>query len=773
MTDGYSSSTTNATSISRIRQPTRLFREFEKQKPHQIPKLLNNQNQKPHQVSKNLLASSSASSYEDDEEEENVDAFLIQSRLENNINRSSIRRTTISGNAAGLPPSYLPSRRFQYGRNTDDEEATPSITQQRRRRTTISATAATTTTTATTTIGTKKCETDDDNNFFDSNYQKNPTQRHSLPAHVPTTQSNNMEDATSTTTKSLLYLLNKEREKRCNLQKAYDSTAQAYRDLQKTHNEDISALESDIQTLQDALRKESKTSFQLNQLLRDAQSKFTEEIQKWTGKVKEMEMQGKELQTTFSETMERLEKEETEILRLRAENQKLKEQLAAGGNGSVGMTTNITRRNLEDVRKVGSLEDGDDISVSTESHKQTPSLHEVNENSDDNESVGNYSKIRELNERIAGLEDELSVAKENEQKLLANINALENENQTVVKQMEEKHEKQEKQVRLLRASLAQKQKQIDDLEKDLRREKFSQNEKRAREEKLQKELEKEKELQLQKEKQLQLLQLQQKQRLQQIQSPPQRPLSPPSAPQQQTGSESNIEDRRLQQLLLLNRNHRRTSVHSLHERKSSVTSTNSGSNESVSQEGGSVEENKDPVRIRVTGPEHCEEGFSDEEEEEQTSSVCTGSENCVQSRTSEEIVDSSIPDEFANANPSSSSNSRQNVGLNTNRGIGSGNNRGEGDAKQDNALDDDEMLDAILSDREDRVLPLIGHYSAAEFTEDEDYTMMNSFERVISERSLRQQSMVGRRFGKSSLARTLKKLNAGKRGWQSGGEDIL
>src|SRR6266511_4045214 len=35
---------------------------------------------------------------------------------------------------------------------------------------------------------------------------------------------------------------------------------------------------------------------------------------------------------------------------------------------------------------------------------------------------------------------------------------------------------------------------------------------------------------------------------------------------------------------------------------------------------------------------------------------------------------------------------------------------------------EDDMLDAILSDMEDRTLPLIGHYSAAEYTEDEDYS---------------------------------------------------
>ncbi|CAG8524797.1 1348_t:CDS:2 [Ambispora gerdemannii] len=765
MTDGYSSSATNTTSISRIRQPTRLSREFERQKqqPQQILKLLY-QNQKPPQVQKNFLVSSSASSYEDDEDEENVDSFIVQPQLEN-INRSSIRRTTISHYTGGInnnggsnavggqPPSFIPSRRLQYVRNTDDEEVTSSMTQQRKRRTTISAAATTTTNTATTataTIGTKKCETDDE--LF------KPNHRHSLPApplHTPSTQNNSMEDTTSTTTtKSLLYLLNKEREKRCTLQKTYDSTVQAYHDLQKTHTEDLSALESDIQTLQDALRKESKTSLQLNQLLRDAHAKFVEEMQKWAGKVMEMETQGKELQTTFSDTMERLEKEETEILRLRAENQQLKEQLAAGGNNSNSVTTNISRRNLEDVTKVGSLEDGDDISISAESRKQTPSLHE---NFDDIESISNYSKINELNERVAELENELSNAKENQQKLLVNIRALENENQTIVKQMEEKHEnenqtivkqmeeKHEKQVRLLRASLAQKQKQIDDLEKDLRMEKYSQNQKRKSQQQI-------------------------------IQSPPQRPLSPPHQQQQQIVSESNIDDRRLQ-LLLLNKNHRRPSVHSLHERKSSLTSTNSGSNESVSQEGGSVEENKDSVRIRVTRADHFEEVFSDEEEE-QTSSVCTGSENCVQSRTSEEILDSSIPDEFANANPSSSANSRQNVGLNTNCGIGTGggnNNSGGGDAKakQDNVLDDDE-LDAILSDREDRALPLIGHYSAAEFTEDEDYTMMNSLEQVLGSR---RHSMVNGRLGMklagNSLARTLKKLNAGKRGWASGGEDIL
>ncbi|CAJ0753191.1 3424_t:CDS:2, partial [Entrophospora sp. SA101] len=87
------------------------------------------------------------------------------------------------------------------------------------------------------------------------------------------------------------------------------------------------------------------------------------------------------------------------------------------------------------------------------------------------------------------------------------------------------------------------------------------------------------------------------------------------------------------------------------------------------------------VEVEVEGEQS--ELFSEEEEEEERddkSSLCTGSENWAQSR------------------------------------IGS----------EENSKDEDDMLDAILSDREDRMLPLIGHYSAAEFTEDEDYVLDSS-----------------------------------------------
>ena len=49
------------------------------------------------------------------------------------------------------------------------------------------------------------------------------------------------------------------------------------------------------------------------------------------------------------------------------------------------------------------------------------------------------------------------------------------------------------------------------------------------------------------------------------------------------------------------------------------------------------------------------------------------------------------------------------------------------------------MLDAILSDREDRSLPLIGHYSAAEYTEDEDFDHFD-----LDYRLSRRQSFVGK-----------------------------
>src|SRR6266540_3899725 len=106
---------------------------------------------------------------------------------------------------------------------------------------------------------------------------------------------NNYPDEAATT-RSLLYLLNKERTKRRELQNAYDTTTQTLKELQQNHQDDLSALESDIQTLQDALVKEAKANTQLNKLLRESTAKFTEEMQIWANKVVLVEEQGKELQ---------------------------------------------------------------------------------------------------------------------------------------------------------------------------------------------------------------------------------------------------------------------------------------------------------------------------------------------------------------------------------------------------------------------------------------------------------------------------------------------
>ncbi|CAG8663279.1 548_t:CDS:1, partial [Paraglomus occultum] len=247
-------------------------------------------------------------------------------------------------------------------------------------------------------------------------------QRHSQGAY--------MEEAN---TKSLLYLLDKERAKRADLQKIYESTSQTLCDLQKTHQDDITTLESDIQVLQNALVKEAKVSSQLKQLLRDAHAKFTEEMQVWANKVAEMEEQGRELQKTFTETMNRLEQEEDELIRLREENQSLKSQLA----GRPIESNNFIRPSLEDVYKVGSLEEGDDASTTTE----TKTAVDMGENSD-GESMASYSKITELTDCISKLESELSSTKEKLHKSESIINDLQAEKQATVKQIEEKHEKQ-------------------------------------------------------------------------------------------------------------------------------------------------------------------------------------------------------------------------------------------------------------------------------------------------------------------------------------------
>ncbi|CAG8665619.1 8602_t:CDS:2, partial [Paraglomus occultum] len=90
-----------------------------------------------------------------------------------------------------------------------------------------------------------------------------------------------------------------------------------------------------------------------------------------------------------------------------------------------------------------------------------------------------------------------------------------------------------------------------------------------------------------------------------------------------------------------------------------------------------------------------------------------------------------------------------------------------------NEENEDDILDVILSDREDRSLPLIGHYSAAEYTEDEGF----SFDMVVSKSASvsRRQSMVGNgrmsgRFNPQSLTKSLNRLAA--RGWMSGDDGI-
>src|SRR5207245_2839748 len=97
------------------------------------------------------------------------------------------------------------------------------------------------------------------------------------------------------------------------------------------------------------------------------------------------------------------------------------------------------------------------------------------------ESMASYSKIAELTDCISKLESELSSTKEKLHKSESIINDLQADKQATVKQIEEKHEKQ---VKLLRASLAQKQKMIEDLQQELRMTRFSQNREREREEKL-------------------------------------------------------------------------------------------------------------------------------------------------------------------------------------------------------------------------------------------------------------------------------------------------
>ncbi|CAG8522475.1 17654_t:CDS:2, partial [Acaulospora morrowiae] len=485
-------------------------------------------------------------------------------------------------------------------------------------------------------------------------------------SQVHQNSNNNSPVDEALTTRSLLYLLNKERTKRRELQKVHDESLQEFR---KRYNEDIQAHESDIQTLKNALVRESKLNVQLNNLLREAQSKFTEEMKVWTTKVAEMESQGKELQKTFLETMDQLEREEEEILRLRKENQALREQ---SGNCTMD-SSSLSRRNLEDVHKVGSMEDRDDISVSTET-KHTMECNEIS----DTESVVIDSRISELKERIAELENELISTKEQNQKYKSALQESEIEKQTAVKQLEEKHEKQ---VRLLRANITQQQKTIGDLNQDLRKARYNEHQK------------------------------QQKQ--------PHQLMPRPSLLLQQKPLDDDDEDRHHRTL-----QKRRailaelTENPSIKERKNSVTSTNSGSVESNSIKSVSIG-GKDGRKNNVVedGEEHSE--VCSEEEDDQSSSFCTGSENWVQSRLGSEEAASTVEPRhksFERLVPSLSVRHPHQHHISDNEG---------------NELENEEyMLDAILSDREDRSLPLIGHYSAAEFTEDEDY--FDYTDRVIS-----------------------------------------
>ncbi|RIA91807.1 hypothetical protein C1645_805010 [Glomus cerebriforme] len=528
----------------------------------------------------------------------------------------------------------------------------------------------------------RKWETDDE--LF------KPNHRNSVP-NVPQPQQqqhspiNNYPDEAATT-RSLLYLLNKERTKRRELQNAYDTTAQTLKELQQNHQDDLNALESDIQTLQDALIKENKVNSQLKKLLHESTAKFTEEMQMWANKVVLVEEQGRELQKTFQETMEQLEKEEEEIIKLRKENQSLRDQLA----GRTIEPSNLARRNLEDVRKVGSMEDRDDVSVSAESKHDCIS---------DSESVATYSKLTELNDRIIELENELITSKENTQKVESSFQELETEKSSAIKQLEEKHKKT---VSLLRATISQKQRRIDELEQELRKAKFNE---REREEKFS-----------------HIKPISHK-TSQQFPSPPS-PKLQQHQPLQQDDDDELEGDRRIHHR---SNNIKRRSIVSENfttkERKNSITSTNSGSIEGTSVTGGSLEDKDDVQSSIIEYREGEGEMFSEEEEEEerddQSSSVFTGSE--VQSRSEETA---SVQD------PSTETFSRLDL-----PSVRQQHHQLRKGGDNDEVVEDDE-LDAILSDREDRSLPLIGHYSATEFTEDEDFD--------LDYRLSRRQSFVGR-----------------------------
>ncbi|PKK74758.1 hypothetical protein RhiirC2_863653 [Rhizophagus irregularis] len=508
---------------------------------------------------------------------------------------------------------------------------------------------------------TRKWETDDE--LFKPNHRNQLPTMSQQQQHSPI---NNYPDEAATT-RLLLYLLNKERTKRRELQKVHDTTAQALKELQQNHQDDLIALESDIKTLKDALLKENKVNSQLKKLLHDSTAKFTDEMQLWANKVVLVEEQGRELQKTFQETMEQLEKEEEEIVRLRKENQSLRDQLA----GKTIEPANLSRRNLEDVRKVGSMEDRDDLSVSAESKQDCLS---------DNESIISTSKLNELKDRIIELQNELINSKENTQKVESSFQELETEKASTIKQLEEKHKKN---VSLLRATISQKQKRIDELEQELRKAKFNE---REREEKLSHLNHKSSQ-----------------------QFPP--PLSPKLQQHQPLQQDDDDDDDRRIHHRPGNLIKRRSviSENFTKERKNSITSTNSGSIEGTSVTGGSLED-KDDIQSSIIeyreGEGEQSEVFSEEEEEEerddQSSSVFTGSNG------SESIQDQST-EKFVRLELSSGRQQHHQ-------------HRKGGD--NDEVMEDDE-LDAILSDREDRCLPLIGHYSAAEYTEDEDFDLDN------------------------------------------------
>ncbi|RHZ63255.1 hypothetical protein Glove_330g41 [Diversispora epigaea] len=457
----------------------------------------------------------------------------------------------------------------------------------------------------------------------------------SLQNHNSDNNNNPNEDLT---TRSLLYLLKKERVKRSELQKIHD-------EFRKIYNDEVSVLESDIQTLRNALVSEAKMTSQLNKLLREAQTKFTDEMKIWTCKVNEMETQGNELQKTFLETMEQLEREEEEIEKLKAENQKLRAE-----SQKLRKQLDSCVIDLENAQNMGSLTEDYDVSA-----KHTINCNVNSNNESETESIVVNSKISELKNRIIELENELFASKEINQKFESTLQESETDKHVATKQLEEKHEKQ---VRLLRANITQQQKAINDLQQEVRKAKFNE---------------------------------------QKNQKQP-HPLSPPL--QQHKPLDEIVHHNHR----LLQNNKRRAHSSDLSEnfstkeRKNSLTSTNSGSVESnslcIRGKDGTLNEDE----------EEQSEAFSEEEEQEeqeddQSSSFCTGSEKWVQSHRGSEETKSSIGSRFTRLDSS----------------------------QHQSELDE---LDAIFSDREDRSLPLLGHYSAAEYTEDEDsvdFTKIKSF----------------------------------------------